>query len=137
MAGITTIDGIKEPYTERLRRLGIRTTDDLLTYGATRRGRRELAAVVGLGDRRVTEWVKRADLLRVPGISTRYSNLLEAVGITTVRDLRRRDPAKLHAALLEVNRRRRRPVVARPPTEAEVRAWVEGASRLALVVRRW
>ena len=62
MASITAIDGIKEPYTERLRRLGIRTTDDLLAYGASRRGRRELSKVVGLGDRRVTEWVKRADL---------------------------------------------------------------------------
>jgi predicted RecB family nuclease len=137
MASITAIDGIKEPYTERLRRLGIRTTDDLLTYGATRRGRRELSKVVGLGDRRVTEWVKRADLLRVPGISTRYSNLLEAVGVTTVRDLRRRDPAKLHPALLDVNQRRRRPVVDRPPSEADVRAWVDGARRLTLVVKRW
>jgi predicted RecB family nuclease len=137
MASITAIDGIKEPYTERLRRLGIRTTEDLLAYGSTRRGRRELSKVVGLGDRRVTEWVKRADLLRVPGISTRYSNLLEAVGVTTVRDLRRRDPQKLHAALLDVNQRRRRPVVLRPPTEEDVRAWVDGARRLALVVRRW
>ena len=137
MAGITAVDGIKEPYTERLRRIGIRSTDDLLAYGATRRGRRELSKVVGLGDRRVTEWVKRADLLRVPGISTRYSNLLEAVGVTTVRDLRRRDPTKLHATLLEINERRRRPVVQRPPTAAEVRAWVDGARRLPLVVRRW
>jgi predicted RecB family nuclease len=85
----------------------------------------------------VTEWVKRADLLRVPGISTRYSNLLEAVGVTTVRDLRRRDPAKLHAALLEVNQRRQRPVVQRPPTEADVQGWVDGARRLSLVVKRW
>lgn len=137
MADITDIDGIKGDYAARLRRIGIRDSDELLHYGATRRGRRELAKVIGLGDRRVSEWVNRADLLRIPGISTRYSNLLEAVGITTVKSLRRRDPAKLHAELVETNSRRRRPVVGRTPSAADVEAWVQSARHLAPVVRRW
>jgi Domain of unknown function (DUF4332) len=140
---ITDIDGIKGDYAARLRRIGIRSADELLRYGSNRRGRRQLAQVVGLDDRRVTEddrrvteWVNRADLLRVPGISTRYSNLLEAAGVTTVRQLRRRDPARLRDELLVVNQRRRR-IVQRPPSLEEVTAWVAAARALPPVMRRW
>jgi Domain of unknown function (DUF4332) len=70
-------------------------------------------------------------------VSTAYSNLLEAVGVTTVRDLRRRDPVKLHRSLVEVNEKRRRRIVSRPPTVFDVERWVADAKDLPVVVKRW
>ncbi len=134
MASVGDVGGLSERHVERLRSMGIRTSDDLLDYGAGRRGRRELSKVTRLGEKRIKEWIKRADLLRVPGVSTRYSDLLEAVGVDTVRDLRRRNPAKLHAQLIAMNDRRQ--VVKRTPTGADVEAWVEGAKDLPDVIRR-
>ena len=133
MASITDIDGIKDHHVESLRGVGIRTSDDLLEYGSSRRGRRELSKVTGLGDRRITEWVKRADLLRVPGIHIRYSNLLEAAGVDTVRDLRRRNVSKLVAEMERINARRH--IVTRLPRTEEVQDWVDAAKKLPVVMR--
>ncbi|MEM9034742.1 MAG: DUF4332 domain-containing protein [Actinomycetota bacterium] len=135
MVGIAELDGISERHAARLRDLGISSSDDLLSYGATRRGREELSKVTRLGVKRIHEWVKRADLLRVPGISIKYSNLLESAGVETVRDLRRRNPEKLSAQLAELNRRRG--IVGRPPSEPEVGRWVDAARDLPVVLKRW
>ncbi|MEM8902810.1 MAG: DUF4332 domain-containing protein [Actinomycetota bacterium] len=135
MVGIADLDGIGERHVGRLRDLGIGSSDDLLAYGASKRGRRELSKATRLGEKRIHEWVKRADLLRVPGISIKYSNLLEASGVETVRDLRRRSAPQLARKLRELNERRK--VVARTPSEDEIRRWIDAAKELPLVIKRW
>ncbi len=135
MVGIAELDGIGERHVDRLRDLGIGSSDDLLAYGASRRGRRELSKATRLGEKRIHEWVKRADLLRVPGISVKYSNLLEATGVETVKDLRRRSAPQLAQRIRELNERRS--VVGRIPNEDEIRRWIEAAKELPLVLKRW
>lgn len=135
MVGIADLDGIGERHVGRLRDLGIGSSDDLLAYGASKRGRRELSKATRLSEKRIHEWVKRADLLRVPGISIKYSNLLEASGVETVRDLRRRSAPQLARKLRELNERRK--VVARTPSEDEIRRWIDAAKELPLVIKRW
>ena len=48
-------------------------------------------------------FVNLADLMRVPGIAADYSELLVAAGVDTVKELKRRNPARLVARLAEVN----------------------------------
>ncbi len=105
MASITAIEGIGPRYRKRLEDADIRTCEKLLEAGATRKGRKRLADTCGLSDKRVLEWVNRADLMRINGVSTQYSDLLEAAGVDTVKELRRRKPANLHQAMLEANER--------------------------------
>jgi nucleotidyltransferase/DNA polymerase involved in DNA repair len=135
VASITDIDGIAPRHAERLRHMGIRTSDDLLAYGAGRKGRRELSKVTRLGEKRIHEWVKRADLLRIPGISVRYSDLLEAVGVESVRDLRRRSATKLRGQMDELNEHRQ--LVKRLPSQTELEDWIETARSLPVVMKRW
>lgn len=135
MVGIAELDGIGERHVDRLRDLGIGSSDELLAYGASKRGRRELSKATRLGEKRIHEWVKRADLLRVPGISIKYSNLLEAIGVETVRDLRRRSASQLAQRIRDLNDRRA--VVSRTPNEDEVKRWIDAAKELPLVLKRW
>lgn len=135
MVQIADVDGINERHADRLKSIGIATSDDLLIYGASRRGRRELAKATGLGEKRIAEWIKRADLLRVPGVSGRFANLLEAAGIDQARDLKRRNPAKLRGELVELNKKRS--IVGRVPGESEVGRWVDAAKDLPTVIKRW
>jgi nucleotidyltransferase/DNA polymerase involved in DNA repair len=135
MVGIAELDGIGERHVDRLRDLGIGSSDELLASGASKRGRRELSKATRLGEKRIHEWVKRADLLRVPGISIKYSNLLEAIGVETVRDLRRRSASQLAQRIRDLNDRRS--VVSRTPNEDEVKRWIDAAKELPLVLKRW
>ncbi|MDH3755522.1 MAG: DUF4332 domain-containing protein [Acidimicrobiia bacterium] len=130
MASIAKIEGIGKTYTAKLAKAGVRTTEKLLAVGGDRKGRKALAAETGLSERQILEWVNRADLMRVKGVGEEYSDLLEAAGVDTCKELRKRKPANLHAKMLEVNSAKKRALVRRPPSLSEVERWVEHADTL-------
>jgi Domain of unknown function (DUF4332) len=132
MAKLIDIEGIGRAFAAKLEALGLRTTAALLKRAAHLRGRRALAVQLGVSERRLLAWVNRADLMRVPRIGTQFSDLLEASGVDTVKELRNRIPANLHAKLLEVNAVKK--LARRDPTLDEVTAWVAAARKLSPLV---
>ena len=133
MGTIDTIEGLNHKQATRLRKARIRTTEALLKTAATRRGRRELATATSLPERSILEWVNRADLMRVHGVGEEYSDLLEAAGVDTIKELRRRNPRNLLGTMVEVNNKKR--LVRRLPTETMVGRWVDHAKTLDSIVR--
>lgn len=129
---IKKIEGIGPVYADQLAKANVRTTEALLKAGATRQGRKGLAAATGLSDHQVLEWVNRADLMRVKGVGEEYSDLLEASGVDTVRELRNRNAKNLFNKMLEVNEKKN--LVRRTPTESMVENWVAQAKTLEVVV---
>ena len=132
MASIDTIQGIGHKQATSLRKARIRTVEALLKKGASRKGRRGIATATGIGEKLILEWVNRADLMRVRGVGEEYSELLEAAGVDTIRELRRRNPVNLLAAMVELNVNKM--LVRRLPTQAMVVRWVEDAGELDLIV---
>ncbi|MFT7648608.1 MAG: hypothetical protein ACI8Y4_003360 [Candidatus Poriferisodalaceae bacterium] len=135
MASITAIEGIGVKYRKKLLAADIGSTTKLLEAGATRKGRKQLAETCDISDKLVLEWVNRADLMRVKGVSTQYSDLLEAAGVDSVKELKRRKPVNLHAAMIEANSAKRKPLVRQPPAVSQVERWVEHAKTLDPVVK--
>lgn len=125
---VETIEGIGSTYAAKLAEAGIVTTEDLLNAAGSRKGRQELAENTGISSKLVLKWVNRADLMRVPGIGEEYSDLLEAAGVDTVKELRNRRAENLYNALIEVNEEKR--LVRRAPYLSEVEAWVAGAKQI-------
>ena len=102
MAKIVEIEGIGEKLAATLEGAGVATVEALLATAGTAKGREELANKTGLKASQILEWVNRADLMRVKGVGSEYSDLLEAAGVDTVKELATRRPDNLHAKLLEV-----------------------------------
>jgi len=132
MASIEQISGIGPVYGERMRSLGIQTTEALLRAGATPEGRQELAEKIGVSADTILKWVNRADLMRIVGIGEQYSDLLEVAGVDTVLELARRNPENLHKKLAEVNTEKR--LVRRMPNQDMVANWIEQAKSLERAV---
>lgn len=133
MASIAAIDGIGDKSATKLRKAGIRTTEALLKRASTRKGREEVASATGLPAEEILGWVNRADLMRIKGIGSEYADLLEAAGVDTVKELRRRNSKSLSARMTELNESRR--LVRRLPTEAMVLTWIEHSKSLEPSVR--
>ncbi len=133
MATIDSIAGIGVKQATKLRKAGVRTTEALLRRAATRSGRKELAERTGFTAAQILQWANRADLMRIKGIGAEYADLLEAAGVETVRELRRRSPKALTAKIVQLNERKR--LVRRLPTEKMVTAWVEHAKTLDPVIK--
>jgi predicted flap endonuclease-1-like 5' DNA nuclease len=132
MARIDNIEGIGPAYAERLRAAGVRSTKALLERGGNPRGRKELAAAAGIEETRILEWVNHADLFRVRGVGSEYSDLLEAAGVDTVPELRQRNAKALYEALVRTNEEKK--LVRKLPTPQQVAEWVEQAKALPRVI---
>jgi predicted flap endonuclease-1-like 5' DNA nuclease len=128
MTKLTEIEGIGEIYSAKLKAADIDTIEELLEIGATSKGRQELEEKTGIAHKLILEWVNLADLMRIKGVGEEYSDLLEEAGVDTVKELRRRNPENLHAAMAEVNAEKK--LVRQVPSQKQVADWVEQAKTL-------
>ncbi|MEN6572492.1 MAG: DUF4332 domain-containing protein [Anaerolineaceae bacterium] len=128
MPSIIDIEGIGEVFAKKLKAAAIATTEALLEAGATPKGRKDLAAKAGIAEEKILEWVNRADLYRIKGVGSEYSDLLEAAGVDTVVELAKRVPAHLLEKMTEVNVAKK--LVRRLPVESQVKDWVDQAKAL-------
>jgi predicted flap endonuclease-1-like 5' DNA nuclease len=125
---IEDVQGIGPTYGEKLRTAGVNNTDELLSAGKTRKGRTELAQRTGISESLILKWVDMVDLYRIKGIGAEFSELLEASGVDTVKELKHRVPANLEEKMTEVNTQRK--LTRRVPTVAVIAEWIEQAKEL-------
>jgi len=128
MTKIIDIEGIGPVYSKKLEDAGIATVEALLKEAGSSSGRKSLAEKTELDASLILEWVNRADLMRIKGIGSEYSDLLENAGVDSVKELATRRPDNLHAKMLDVNTQKK--LVRRPPTLADVEGWVAEAKTL-------
>lgn len=125
---IEEIEGIGQVYADKLKAIGIKTTDDLLERAATPKGRNEIAEETGISDKLVLRWANHADLFRIKGVAGQFAELLEAAGVDTVKELRHRVAANLQPKLVEINEAKN--LCNRVPAVSEVEKMIEQAKEL-------
>ncbi|MFN8439172.1 MAG: DUF4332 domain-containing protein [Caldilineaceae bacterium] len=116
-----------------LEKAGITTMEQLLDRGATKLQRQELAKYIGQSERDILTWVNRVDLMRVKGIGQEYTDLLEATGVYSVKQLGCLLSSSLFSKMLAVNREAY--LVRRMPSEGMVVTWVSQAKELEQKVK--
>ncbi|MEM7253295.1 MAG: DUF4332 domain-containing protein [Pseudomonadota bacterium] len=125
---IEEIEGIGPAYGEKLDGVGIKTTDDLLKLCCDAKGRKKVAGDSGLTEKQLLKWANMADLMRVSGIGSEYSELLEAAGVDTVKELKMRNAENLAAKMAEVNEEKK--LTRAVPSQSVVEGWVEQAKTM-------
>jgi predicted flap endonuclease-1-like 5' DNA nuclease len=130
---IEDVEGIGSAYAEKLRGVGVATTDLLLERGARPRGRAELAEAADISPKLILEWVNHVDLMRLDGVGPEYADLLEAAGVDSPPELARRNAANLATTFQELDAARP-DTVRRVPSEATVAGWIAQAKQLPRAV---
>ncbi|MGI6073941.1 MAG: DUF4332 domain-containing protein [Fermentimonas sp.] len=125
---IEDIEGIGPVYGTKLKNEGINTVADLLEACATKAGRSKMAEKTGISEKDILTWTNHADLFRIKGVGPQFSELLEAAGVDTVKELRNRNAENLHAKLVEVNELKN--LVRRVPVLSQVQEMIELAKQL-------
>lgn len=129
---IVEVEGIGEVYAEKLIAAGIESVEALLEKAAKPAGRKELAEATGISPKLILTWTNHADLMRINGVGPQFSELLEAAGVDTVKELKHRVAENLQAKLEEVNAEKH--LVRRVPALAEVEKMIEQAKELPAVM---
>lgn len=125
---ISELEGMTAFAASKLKGLGIRTTDALLEAARTSKGRKVLAARTGITEQQLLDWANVADYMRIPGMGKAKVGLVRAAGVTTVRELAHRNPARLAQNMKEVNIKRN--LVRILPSEKSVGHMIEQARKL-------
>ena len=125
MYRIQEIEGIGPSHGAKLEAAGIRTTENLLARAAAPRERIVLSQQTGVTATQILRWCNQADLMRIPGVGRQYSELLEASGVDTVKELAQRNPDNLVAQMRQVNESRT--ISRTTPSLSSARMWIERA----------
>jgi predicted flap endonuclease-1-like 5' DNA nuclease len=127
------VEGIGPVYAEQLALAGIATADALLDGGAKPGGRAAIGKATGISETLILKWVNRIDLMRIKGVGSEYSDLLEIAGVDSPAELAQRNAANLATTFQEAVAART-DIVRRIPSEAEVTDWIAQAKDLPKVV---
>jgi predicted flap endonuclease-1-like 5' DNA nuclease len=125
---IMDIVGIGPLMALKLKKVGIRTTDRLLEAARTVKERKALAAKIEVDEQTVLRWANLADRMRIKGVGEPYAELLQAVGVDTVKELKYRNVGNLAKAMADANRKRK--LVRLLPSEKRIERWIAQAKEL-------
>lgn len=125
---ILEIEGIGPAYAAKLATADITTVEGLLEAGASKSGRKSLAEATDIDEKRILRWVNMADLFRVKGVAEQTSDLLEAAGVDTVKELATRNAVNLQKKMEEVNAEKN--LVNHVPSLSQVEGFIADAKEL-------
>lgn len=129
---ISEIEGIGPVFAGKLEKIGITTVEGLLEKGCTKAGRKAIASDGDIDEGKILDFVNMADLFRIKGIASQFAELLEAAGVDTVKELRNRNAANLHAKLEEVQAEKK--LTRAVPGISQVEDFIEQAKNLPPMV---
>lgn len=129
---IIDIEGIGNVNAKKLVEAGINTVDDLLQKAKTPAGRKALEETTGISGKSILKWTNHADLMRINGVGPQFSELLEAAGVDTVKELKHRVADNLQQKLEEINNKKN--LVNRVPSVSEVQKMIDQAKELPAIM---
>ena len=132
MNSIDSINGMTHTEATKLRRARVRTTVTFLQIASTRSGRALLTKETGIPSPKLLHWAKRAELMKIKNLGRDYADLLEAVGVESVADLKRRNPESLHEMMHNANQAKK--IVDRMPSLKRVTNWIDDSKDIVITV---
>ena len=132
MNSINSINGMTHTEATKLRRARVRTTVTFLQIASTRSGRALLTKETGITSPKLLHWAKRAELMKIKNLGRDYADLLEAVGVESLADLKRRNPESLHEMMHNTNQIKK--IVDRMPSLKRVASWIDDSKDIAITV---
>jgi predicted flap endonuclease-1-like 5' DNA nuclease len=131
-SSLSDLDGLGPSFAVKMKKVGIRTTEKLLETAKSLKGRQMLSEKTEIDEQQLLRVANLIDRMRIKGVGQEYSELLEAVGVVTVKELRYRNPARLAQAMATANVKRK--LVRVLPSENTIGRWIDHAKKLPVKI---
>ena len=127
---VIEIEGIGPEYAEDLKKIGIKTTEDLRNASIL-----EIAELSGISTKLLYKWQCQADLFRVRRAAEEYTNLLFNMEIETVKELSRQKAGRLYQKVKKfTDEAEEKPGwhgdVNKMPSKNDVKTWIKHAKEI-------
>jgi predicted RecB family nuclease len=131
-SSISELDGLTPDFAIKMKKLGIRTTEKLLETAKSLKGRQMLAEKTDIAETQLLRVANLIDRMRIKGVGQDYAELLEAAGVSTIKELRYRNPGRLAEAMAKANVERK--LVRILPSEQTIGRWIDHAKKLPVKI---
>ncbi len=124
---IKDIEGMNEDLATKLASAGVKLLEDLIKL--SKKDVSALAKKTGIPQKTIDTWQEHADMIRIKGIGVVYADLLNLVGVDSVKELATRVPKNLFTKV-EQFLKEHPGVVQKVPTLADIEKWVAEAKKI-------
>jgi uncharacterized protein DUF4332 len=131
-SSISDLEALGPGFAIQMKKVGIRTTEKLLETAKSLKGRQILAEKTDIAQDQLLRVANLIDRMRIKGVGEDYAVLLEAAGVSTLKELRYRNPARLAEAMAKANVERK--LVRVLPSEHTVGRWIDHARKLPVKI---
>jgi hypothetical protein len=129
---IEEIEGIGKGYAERLRKINIATTRQLLDKASNSAIITQIASQVNKKEKLIQSWISMADLIRVPGVRGKFAELIAATGVKSVQQLAVQEAPELTKNMAYINASENRNRTT--PSIDMVMVWIAAANGLPSII---
>ena len=127
---ITEIRGLVNAFVEKLIKLNIRTTEDMLRIGISHKNRQTLMKHTGLSERSLMRLIQHSDMCRIPSMTPEQTAMLELLGINSLSDLLKFKPLELYNKIQQNKIKLNQNHIVFLPTKNQVSIWLEEGKEL-------
>ena len=124
---LTEIVGLKAADAKKLKKEGISSVEDLILLSD--KDIKALAKKTGISAKKIDSWQEHAELMGLDGVGPVYANILNEIGIDSVKELSRRNPKNTFAKIKEFAKENP-DLVQELPTQKDVEGWINQAKTL-------
>ena len=119
---VIEIEGIGKKYSLKLSKAGYANVEDLSKLTVDQIN--ELAKKIRISPKLVDKWQEQADLMALKGIGAEFAEVLNKIGIDSVKELSRRNSAKILEKVQAFDKRRPN-VIRKLPTKVQIDSWIK------------
>ncbi|TKJ19804.1 MAG: hypothetical protein CEE43_14475 [Promethearchaeota archaeon Loki_b32] len=124
---IIEIEGIGSKYSKTLEKAGISNVENLISFDSVKI--KNLAASTKISEKLIDKWAEHADLMRIGGVGPEYSDVLNQIGIDSVKELAQRNPKNTLDRITALDKEKP-DVFRKPPRLEEIEDWIEEAKKI-------
>lgn len=128
MTDLPQLAPIEADYASKLDAAGVRSMEQLLHIGASRRGRQTIAMTTAISEKLVYSWVNRADMTRIDGLTHKHSVMLAQAGVSALPELATTNAVTLHLKLQALHDQG--DITDELPELADIERWISAAKML-------
>lgn len=131
---IDKVMGIGTAYAAKLREAGLASTKTFLAATRTHKDREAVATKTGISETLILRWAHKVELMTISGIGPEVSQLLEAVGVDSTKELAQRNATNLQERMAIANNISNKKFMDRDPSLKEVTKWINAAKGMHITV---
>lgn len=127
---LTEIKGLVITFVQKLEKLNIKTTEDILRVASRASNRGTLVKHTGMSERSLIRLVHQANFCRVPSMGPENAAMLDLIGLSDLEKMLSFSPLEVYKKIQQAKMKLNQQGILFLPTKSQVKVWFDEAATL-------